>query len=449
MPHSIFVGSVNHQPHQALKLYLLLTPYQIMTMQKTTIKERFIPFRKTDIIHLCLEDGGMPASDNSMFNDVCTLISSIFHFKFHSNLELLKECYAPVNPDLDTRLVFSKTPEEKKQLDIRLISELKTLLNAANFEEITQSDLDRALEEESLFKIKLNVDFDDFEQVLFFRRGESIKEETLSSWFGLKKRKLSFTHYDRVVIYVKYKDQAYFDQQERASLFFTPGSTIIKSFQNIPSADLEMLFPNTEVRMKTIDKLIIGIPAVIGGIIMLVTKLGATLLLTWSLLTFWLNMSEHPVELDQTALLALAAGFATLGAFLWKQFSNFKNRKIRFMKTLSESLYFKNLDNNTGVFHHLIDAAEEEECKESILAYYFLLRENTPLNSDRLDSIIETWFKETQQCSFDFEVDDALRKLLDLGLVTQSGQEFSAISLSDARVRLDKSWDNYFTFNKN
>ncbi|MCK5872831.1 MAG: DUF3754 domain-containing protein, partial [Methylococcales bacterium] len=316
-------------------------------MQKTTIKERFIPFRKTDIIRLCLEDGGMPTSDNTMFNDVCSLISSIFHFKFHSNLELLKECYAPVNPDLDTRLVFSKTAEEKKQLDVRLISELKILLNAANFEEITQADLDRALEEESLFKIKLNVDFSDFEQVLFFRRGESIKEEVLSSWFGLKKRTLSFSHYDRVVIYVKYKDQDYFDQQERKSLFFTPGSTIIKSFQNIPSADLEMLFPNTEVRMKMIDKLIIGIPAVIGGIIMLVTKLGATLLLTWSLLTFWLNMSDHPVELDQTALLALAAGFATLGAFLWKQFSNFKNRKIRFMKTLSESLYFKNLDNNT------------------------------------------------------------------------------------------------------
>jgi len=27
-------------------------------------------------------------------------------------------------------------------------------------------------------------------------------------------------------------------------------------------------------------------------------------------------------------------------------------------------LYFKNLDNNAGVFYHLIDAAEEEEFKE-------------------------------------------------------------------------------------
>ena len=43
------------------------------------------------------------------------------------------------------------------------------------------------------------------------------------------------------------------------------------------------------------------------------------------------------------------------------------------MKALADSLYFKNLDNNAGVFHHLVDAAEEEEFKEAVLAYYFLL----------------------------------------------------------------------------
>lgn len=411
------------------------------------IKQRFIPYRKTDIIKLCADDGYLSASDLESFNDVCQLISSIFHFKFHTNLELLKECYAPVNPDLDTKSVYPKTDSEKQQLDKRLITELKILLNAANFEEITQVDLDRSLQEESLFKIKLNVDFNDFEQVLFFRRGESIKQETLSSWFGLKKRLITFTHYDRVVIYVKYKNQDYFDQQERENLFFTPSSTIIKSFQNIPRADLEMLFPNTEVRMKTIDKLIIGIPAIIGGIIMLATKLGATLLLTWTLIAFWLNMHDEPVILDQTALLALAAGFGGLGGFLWKQFSNFKNRKIRFMKTLSENLYFKNLDNNTGVFHHLIDAAEEEECKETILAYYFLLRANNGLDKASLDESIENWFQQTQQCLFDFEIDDALTKLIDLGLVSQENQKFIAVPLQDARVKLDHSWDNYFQFN--
>ena len=50
------------------------------------------------------------------------------------------------------------------------------------------------------------------------------------------------------------------------------------------------------------------------------------------------------------------------------------------MKALSDNLYFKNLDNNAGVFYHLIDAAEEEEFKEAVLAYYFLLTAKDPVN---------------------------------------------------------------------
>jgi hypothetical protein len=86
------------------------------------------------------------------------------------------------------------------------------LLNAANFEEITRADLDRAMLEGSLFKIRLQVDFNDFEHILFFRRGESTKQETLVSWFGLSKKDIAFKNYERVVIYVKYKNQVYFDQ---------------------------------------------------------------------------------------------------------------------------------------------------------------------------------------------------------------------------------------------
>jgi hypothetical protein len=35
------------------------------------------------------------------------------------------------------------------------------------------------------------------------------------------------------------------------------------------------------------------------------------------------------------------------------------------LEALKENLYFRNLDNDAGVFHHLLDAAEEEEVKEA------------------------------------------------------------------------------------
>ena len=93
------------------------------------------------------------------------------------------------------------------------------------------------------------------------------------------------------------------------------GSTLLKLFQNVPKADLEMLFPNTRVRMRTIDKLLIGVPALISGGIVLTTKLGASLVLLGSLLGFWLGLGGHPVEMNKTSIMVLLAG---LGGYLWK-----------------------------------------------------------------------------------------------------------------------------------
>ncbi len=402
----------------------------------TTEDARFIPYRRRDLVQFLLESSELEANDVDEFQSIAEALTLHYHLQFHQTLESLKDAYAPMNPDADTVGMYQPNPEQLKQKEAALFETLTALLNKANFERITDEDLQRALSEESLFKIKLQIDFDDFEEILFFRRGESVREETLTTMLGLRKENVAFINYDRVVVIVKFKPQAYFDQQKRDEIFFQPGATIVKYFRNIPRGDLEMLFPNSEVRMKPIDKLMIGVPAAVGGVIMLVTKLGTTLLLSGALIGFWLGMHDEPVELNQTNLLALAAGFGTLGAFLWKQFSNFKNRKIRFMKTLADNLYFKNLDNNMGVFHRLIDAAEEEECKEAIMAYYVLHLADKAMTEPELDAAVESWFMKNLQCQLDFEIDDALDKLLKLGLVTQDGDQFQAVSITTAKSKL-------------
>ena len=242
-------------------------------------RNRFIPFRKADIVTMCSNDSRMKAGDAEEFREFCRILEALLHFEFHQNLEALKNCYVPFNPDADTRLLTNYTPKEKFDLQKELVAQLTTVLNSANFEQITADDLEQALAEESLFKIRLEVDFDDFEEVIFFRRGESLKQETLVTLYGLRKKRFSFTNYDRVAVYIKFKEKQYFDDRDRKKLNFVPGSTIIKLFHNVPKADLEMLFPNSEVRMKTIDKLIIGVPAAVSGVVVIVTKLGATLIL--------------------------------------------------------------------------------------------------------------------------------------------------------------------------
>jgi hypothetical protein len=205
-----------------------------------------------------------------------------------------------------------------------------------------------------------------------------------------------------------------------------------------------MLFPNSQVRMRKIDKFIIAASAAVGGTVVLVTKLGVSLLLVATLLAYWLGMREHEVQISTQQLLALGLGMGVFGSFIFKERSKFKNRKLKFMKALADNLYFKNLDNNAGVFHHLIDAAEEEESKESILAYYFLLISPEAITAEQLDNRIEVWFADKYDFHINFEIEDALKKLLRFGLVKNDGDLYTVTTLEHAQKRLNNEWNRLF-----
>lgn len=406
-------------------------------MTRIRTRFRFIPFRRQDIVEMCLHDGELAGSEPG-FRQLARMLAQLYHFEFHALIEALKDAYADVDPDADTRRPGLAASANRRSF-VELLDEL---LVKANYERIGEGELNRALLESSLFKIRLQVDFADFSEVSLFARGESQRQEKLPTWFGLRSRTIEFVNYDRVVVYLKFRDDYEGVRQDMS--YCRAGATLLKLFRNVPRADLEMLFPNTQVRMRLLDKLLIGVPALVSGGIVLTTKLGASLVLLGSLLGYWLGLHSQPTELNQARVTVLLAGAAALAGYLWKQFNNFRNRKIRFMQALTRNLYFKNLDNNSGVFHRLADDAEEEETKEALLAYYFLLVSPVPLAANELDRQIEDWFETRWDCSIDFEVADAVHKLRALGLVEESGDKFQPVSIERGIAILDRSWDDYF-----
>ncbi len=408
--------------------------------------ERFIPFKKQDVVNMCFHEVSTSTSKND-FHEFCTLLSSLIHFEYHEQLESLKQNYAPFDPNADTRLITAYTKEQKQQCQATFAKEFESVLDAANFERITEQDLQEALTEESLFKVRLEVEFEDFEQVVFYRRGEAQKTETLRTWFGLRKQDITFTNYDRVAVFITFKDKSHFDNKKKQPIGFEPGATIVKLFQDVPKADLEMLFPNSEVRMRPIDKTIIGASAVIGGLAVLITKLGASLILLAGLIAFWIGLRSESVEMTEQHMISFALGMGVFGSFVFKEWSKFKNRKIKFMKALSDNLYFKNLDNNAGVFHTLIDSAEEEDFKEALIAYCFLLSSSQGHTAQALDEAVEAWFEKEHHCHLDFEISDALGKLERLKLVTCEQGVYQSIPLTNAKQVLDYRWDTLFNYN--
>ena len=403
----------------------------------TDSRFRFIPYRRQDLVEMCLRDAELGAEQEN-FRLLANMLAHIFHFEFQRVIEALKNAYADLDPDQDTRQVdLPGAGDSTAFVDL-----LDALLEKANYERIGEAELNQALNESSLFRIRLQVDFADFSEVSLFARGQSIRSETLPTWFGLRSRRIEFINYDRVVVYLKIRDD--YQNAARDYSYCRSGATLLRLFRNVPRADLEMLFPNTQVRMRLIDKLLIGVPALVSGGIVLTTKLGASMVLLGSLFGYWLGLHSEPTELNQARVMVLLAGAAALAGYLWKQFSNFRNRKIQFMQALTQNLYFKNLDNNAGVFHRLVNDAEEEESKEALLAYYFLLVSPRALHKDELDRHIEDWFRDAWNCELDFEIDDALRKLHSLGLVEESASGLQAVAIDQGIRLLDQRWDNYF-----
>lgn len=386
--------------------------------------EPFIRHTRAEIVDMVAAD--LPEHERVPFLRFAKLLIAWYHYSFHARLEQLKSDYQAI-----------QRPSSDAALSLRFAETLDAVARAANFTPISRDDLDRALAEESIFRLRLFVDFGDFREIVFYGRGASQRTSKVATWFGLRSAEVNFTNYEHVLVFIRFQPAGYFADPE--ALAFEPGSVVLKLFENIPKADLEMLFPNTRIRMRLTDKLVIGIPAFFSGLVVLTTKVGGSLLLATALIAFWLGLRSDPVTVDQASLVALMSGAGALGAYLWKQFSNFKNRKIRFMKALAESLYFKNLDNHVGVLANLVDYAEESECKEVLLAYGELIAAG-PMDSGTLCKSVERRLGEATA----FDMPDALEKLHELSLVTVSGTQLAAVPISEAIAGVDARWDAIF-----
>jgi len=436
-------------------------------------REAFIPFRRADIVELCLEDGQLTDAEAKKFRDFCSLLSAYYHFKFHAYLERLKDNYVPFNPDGDTKSRIELTLEEQSDKEAKLVADFKTILESANYVPLSQESLEEAFKGQSLIALKTDVDFNDFEQMICYSRGDTKTIAWQQKKAFLKIDKV-FDVFERVVLLIKFKDEAYFlsKKEKPNQLKFKPGKIYIYFYKNIPKFDIEFLFPNVKTSMTWKDRLLFGIPA-IGAAIPLTLKILPQLLLIIGVILFViigpsslkeLSVSEDDVKDFLPALVAMLSLLATLGGFAFRQYTVYKSKQIAFQKNVTETLFFRNLGSNAGVFQSLIDAAEEEECKEIILVYYHLLSSKTPLTPEQLDNRIETWMDEKFGTKINFDINGPLKNLEairgkivkdgsspdnlpEIPLLTKDDQgNCQVLSLEDALAAIDYVWDNAFLY---
>ena len=437
-------------------------------------REAFIPYRRSDIIKLCLNDGQLNAAETQKFKDFCEILSSYYHFRFHKTLEVIKDNYVPFNPNADVEALVPPSFEQYDEMESRVVNGFEQILERANYIKLPEYDVKQSLGKTSLIDLKTEVDFDEFDRFICYYRGDSYKTVTLKKFFFWKKEK-RIDIYERIVLLIKFKEAAYFGakKEKTKELKFLPGKMYLYFYKNIPKLDIDLLFPNVTTSMTWKDRLLFGVPA-IGAAIPLILRALPNILLLVAAILFALNaeplLDQLQVEENQARnimpvlVATLSLGMA-LGGFAFKQYSNYKSKKIKFQKDITETLFFKNLGNNDSVFQTFIDLAEEEECKEIILVYYHLLTSKNPLKPEELDARIEAWMQKKVGTSINFDINGPLDNLANISgkiitnyvskentpeipLLTYDNKGFcNVLPLNDAKKVIDYVWDNAFNYN--
>ena len=405
-------------------------------------RDHFIPARKIDVLNALLADGTLDSEpEREQFRQLCRLLGAIYHFQYFDQLERLRNDYFYFSPDTDGHARFDSATIQRAYGD--LIDALTKVLHGANFIEVPHEEVERAHREHGIVRVNIRAPLEDYREVRFFRRGHHNEMVEVAKWSGFGKRSVEFGVYDDVVLLVTMKSADAGKKHGRKPKV-RPGAVLLKYFRDIASADLNALFPDVKVVMGFRDRLMLGVPALIGGVPILL-KLASTLTVLFLVASFYLGLSNAVRDEEMAGALAALSGLVALGGFMVTQWVRFQRQSLLHQKILSDNVYYRNVNNNAGIFDYVIGEAEEQECKEAFLAYYFLFKEGAP-TEDALDQRIEVWLNKTFGADVDFECDDALAKLERLSLLKRDGDKLSVPPLGEALIQLDHIWDNFFPF---
>lgn len=359
----------------------------------------------------------------------------------------LEHTYEPFNPDTDLLLTRQFTDVERAGMQAKLIDHVHLLLTQANFVRIDPKDVQTILTNGTHYGLDFELDLDAFEEILIYYRGASTRKDQkrmLRKFF--RKVEFDVPVFQRLLICFKIKpDHVRVEEimrkeklsrkkarkkvrklRSRMPPEVKSENIYMKMFRDIPRADIEMIFPNTRVRFRLMDKVKLGVTGAGGlgaGALGAAGKIAA--------------IASNPIP--------AAMAVAGLGGVAFRQVMSAFNQHQKYMVVMAQNLYFHSLADNRGVLMLLADRAAEEDVKEEILLYSVLAKERVHRDDLKsVDEAIEQFLASTFGIDVNFDLDDALNRLLRDGIVSEAADgSLYALPPSSAAHHIDSMWDRF------
>lgn len=407
-------------------------------------RDGYIAVRKAELAEALA--AAAPPGDAQAMSDVMKLLGALLHQEAHAELEDLKALYDPLDPD---------APASRRDVSVRAFEaferDLSEALARANFVEIDPDTVQSREATKRITGLAIKPSAGGIRRVRFFARGAKSETLEFKHWFGLKREKIDVQTMKDVIVLVGFKaedeaaaraDRQALKQMRRG---VRQGAALVKHFRSVAGPELVTLHPGAKPSMRPRDQAMLAGPAVVAGVPVLL-NLWPALTVIFAVLAAYFGAQGVIEESELKRALAAVSGLVAVGAFIMRQRLKYEAQTLRYQKQLADTVYFRNIANNSGVLDLLIGAGEEQDAKEAFLAYSILRREGRPLVKAELDNFCEALLRERFALEIDFEIHDALSKLERLGLVTREGEAFAAVAPAEALAKLDTAWDGLFSF---
>ncbi|KAG2720779.1 hypothetical protein I3760_02G050800 [Carya illinoinensis] len=192
---------------------------------------------------------------------------------------------------------------------------------------------------------------------------------------------------------------------------------------------LQVVFPHKKLSFRIIDTVRLDAATVVG------------------LLAFFINYKFEDVLSSPSAILLDAVAISALIIYVTRVALGYKQTWDRYQLLVNKTLYEKTLASGFGSVHFLLDASEQQQYKEAILAYAILLRaEKGQVPCCRsIGDKCERFMYDAFKVKVEMPIDEAIDTLMRLGLVTETSIDGSnrlqAVPCPKAYEGLKERWN--------
>jgi Protein of unknown function (DUF3754) len=421
-----------------------LPEIDIIAKHSDATRETFIPITKAALIDRLTHVDAWAPGQASQARKFFQYLDYWRRQSYSAGLRDVDKSYEAFNPDSDLLATRAFSTNERAKMQANVVTHVKGLLKQANYVQVDAKDLD-LLAKGSHYGLDLHVDLKAFDELLVFYRGRSSKmEERREARKFYRKVEFEVPIFRRLFVLFKLKpteqrvvelmrDHGWSRKEAERhvkklrsllSAQIRSDNIYMKLFKNMPRSDIEMIFPNTRVAFRRFDKIKLGLTS--GG-------------------SVGMGMFGAAGKLALAASNPIAAigAVAGLGGIAVRQGVNFMNQRQKYMVVMAQNLYFHAMADNRSAMIKLADRAAEEDFKEEMLLYCVLAKTQTYRHQlDDVDRGIENYLKNTFEIDVDFDLNEALGRLIDDGLVDEAPDGLlTVLQPADAALHIDAKWD--------